>query len=159
MILMRQSRGARGFTLVEIVVVISLLVIVAAAVAPALMRAGREDDVTASANEIAGLIRTARTAGLTRGEGVTLTVVTASGRYVVEGEGDAHANAEPLAEGRLALAAGVTVSADRPTRTFAFDRTGAAAAESLVVHGSGGTMVVGVEGWTGEPYVRRIGVE
>ena len=141
----------KGFTLIEVVVVIVLLAVIGAVVTPTVLRPD-EGDLMASARRVMSVIRSARMAGLRQGAPVVLTVDAANGRYMTELERDG--TMEHLDGGQLHLSPNVTVLGDRQIVKFAFDGTGSAFAESLIVAGNGGAMLVGVEGWTGEPFLR-----
>ncbi len=65
-----QSRA--GFTLVELMVVVAVIAILAAMSTPTLTRSMRRADARNSANEMAQLLRTARTQAMSRGEIVLL---------------------------------------------------------------------------------------
>jgi type II secretion system protein H len=142
----------RGFTLVEVVIVLAILGIVAAVTTPSLIRLGRQDDLTGSANSIARVLRGARLAALERAVPVSTVIEPASRKYLVETESDG--GSEILAQGIVQLAPGMTLLSDRPRMRFRFAPLGSAVPDSVVVSGDGSSAVVGVDRWTGEVYVR-----
>lgn len=144
-----------GFTLVEVVVVLAILGIVAAITAPALLRLGRQDDLTDSANAVARVLRNARLAALERAISVSAAIEPGSQRYLVSAESDEAPVI--LAQGSLQLAPGMRLRSDRPHVRFAFDRLGSAEPDSVTVAGGDREAVVGVERWSGDVYVRAGG--
>jgi type II secretion system protein H len=145
----------RGFSLVEIVVVLAILGIAAAAVLPALRATTRAEGVAAAAADMARLLRAGRAAALARAVPVTVTFVPTSRRYLVEAERDD--TAATLAEGTLPVRTDLTVAAtDRPMRVT-FDPYGVAKPDSLTWTGPDGLAVVGVAPWSGDVYVRVVG--
>jgi general secretion pathway protein H len=146
----------RGFTLVEVLVVLAILGIAAAAVAPALARAARgSTPVERSTEEVLRVLRSARKEALQRGVAVTVWITPGSGRYrVVEAVSDGPAP-DPVAGGVLALVPDTRLLADPPGASFAFDPLGGGSGGPLTVQGSTGVRVVRVDRWTGEPHVVR----
>jgi prepilin-type N-terminal cleavage/methylation domain-containing protein len=137
----------RGYTLVEIVVVLAILAVVTGVVLPAMMR-GAPDGEQRAAEDLARILRMARRAALEGGAPVSVTVVPATRAYVVEtGAGD---TSTVLARGVLALPPGVRLASDRPAARFAFDRLGTARPDSVAVIGERGSNLVTVDRWTGE---------
>jgi type II secretion system protein H len=146
--------GARtsGFTLVEIMVVILLLGVVAAAVAPGLLGPTDRGDAQRSAEELLSMLRTARRTAVAEGLPVALTLDPATGRYwVTTDRGTGHD--QNLAEGELTLAAGVRLLARDPRPRFMFQPVGVASGDPVVVQGRDGQVVVAVDPWTGDARV------
>ena len=112
----------RGFTLVEMLVVLVLLGLAAALVAPAILPSHHTD-----ASELSGLLAASRDAALRRGEVLWLRVES-SGAWRIDG--DASSAEGAVATGQLATpvsGAGFTVMIS-PLGSCAFDvRSGAAA--------------------------------
>jgi prepilin-type N-terminal cleavage/methylation domain-containing protein len=136
---------ARGYTLVEIVVVLAILAVVTGVVLPAMVRAAPDGEARA-AEDLARILRMARRAALEGGAAVIVIVVPATRAYVVEaGPGDT-----VLARGVLALPLGVRLASDRPATRFVFDRLGTAGPDSVAVIGAHGSAMVKVDRWTGE---------
>lgn len=144
-----------GFTLVEVIIVLAILGIIGAVTAPSLARLGRQDELTTSAGEVVRVLRSARMAALERAIPVSAIIEPAGRKYLVKTESDD--GQLILAEGIMSLPPGVSLASDRPRVRFAFSRLGSANLDSLIVTGSGGAVVVGVERWSGEVYVRAGG--
>lgn len=120
-----EMRRHHGFTLIEVLVVLLLLGLAAALVAPIFLpRADAE-------HEIARLVRQTRDVAERRGETVHLTIAT-SGTWWMQGA--ASAAAGPLTGGRLEAFSGppgtLVVS---PIGTCAFDARSAAAAGAIAI--------------------------
>jgi prepilin-type N-terminal cleavage/methylation domain-containing protein len=141
----------RGYTLIEIVVVLSIVAVVTAMVMPS-MHAGAPSAVLRSADDVAGVLRAARRAALEEAVPVVVTLVPATSAY--RAEIDAGDTSTVLAQGVLALAPGVRLASDRPATRFVFDRLGGADPDSVAVTGDEGTAMVVVDRWTGEIDVR-----
>lgn len=135
----------RGFTLVEIVVVVALLAIVSGVVAPALISATREDDTTRGAAELRTLLERARLTAVERGVPVVATIAPAAGAYRIE----LAASDSLLEAGLLALPQTVRLYAAAPVLRIRFDPLGTADADSVTVNGTARSRVVCVDPWTG----------
>ncbi|HEX2205098.1 MAG TPA: GspH/FimT family pseudopilin [Longimicrobium sp.] len=138
----------RGFTLVEVLVVLVILAIAAGAVAPAILAPGDDDDVSAAVRETVKLLGSARREAARRGAEVTLSLDPGTGRYDVRAAGEG-ASPDSVAAGTLALPAGVTASAPVPRAEFRFDPEGGGWGVPLTLKGSR-VAVVEVDRWTGE---------
>jgi len=138
----------RGFTLLEVIVVLAILAITAGVVAPALFRATRQDDLTHATSEITTLLGRARLAAVERGTPVSVTLTPESGEYAVTIErGDTTALLE---EGTLDLDGGVRLVSTVRRPQFRFDPLGTAEGDSVSVLGPTGHRVVALDRWTGE---------
>ncbi|HEY0036026.1 MAG TPA: GspH/FimT family pseudopilin [Longimicrobium sp.] len=140
----------RGFTLVEVVVVLVVLGIAAAAVAPAFLARTPQDDAAAAAAEVIQVLATARRAAVERGEPVTVTLETRSGAYLVR---SGPAAADSVATGRVVIPAGVAL-VNVPGRAVSeFDPLGGARPATLRIVGTGTVMMIEVDRWTGDTRV------
>jgi len=143
----------RGFTLLEMIIVLVIIGIVGIAVVPSLVRAPAVDTAAAAA-PVVEMLRAAQHAAADSGRAVRVDVDPATGRYIARfrnTESDA-----PLATGTLALTSGARLTADSVRAIFLFDPTGAATGDSLLVEGSGRDIMVSVDRWTGDVYARAL---
>ncbi len=74
---------SRGFTLIEVVVVVLVLGIVAAVTVPAFQRLDGRDELATAADQVAGVLRSARLTSLERGAPVEVIVNPSQRRYWV----------------------------------------------------------------------------
>lgn len=138
----------RGFTIVEMVVVLVVLGITAAAVAPALLGSGREAGPHAVADELVAVLSTARRMAVERGEPVTLALGR-SGAYVAR----AGAASDSVGGGSLDLPPGVALAVDGGAARFVFLPLGTARGPAVRVNGAGTSLEVEVDRWTGDARV------
>src|SRR5437016_4603869 len=91
----------RGFTLIEILVVLFALVILAAAVVPSLRGAGSEGDLDDATARVIACARFARETAATRGVSVDLTADATTGmvRLVLEQDATTSGSSSPFASG------------------------------------------------------------
>jgi prepilin-type N-terminal cleavage/methylation domain-containing protein len=140
-----------GFTLAEVIVVLAILGITAAAVVPAFTRAIDDDPVTAAARAMEQVLDAARTTALTRSVGVRVTLVPETGRFWVYEED--RGAALPLDSGAVPLGPGVRLSSTTVRPTFWFSRIGVAEGDSLLVLGTSGARALVLDRWTGDARV------
>ena len=74
---------ARGYTLVELMVVVAIIGILAAISTPLMMRTSRRASAREAASAVAGILRAARSQAMSRGEAVLVTI-NLNGPNVVE---------------------------------------------------------------------------
>lgn len=138
----------RGFTLLEVIVVLAILALTAGVVAPAVFRATREDDLTRATGQVTTLLARARLTAVERGTPVSVTIAPESGEYAVMIErGDTSALLE---RGRLDWGGGARLVSTARRPRFRFDPLGTAEGDSLSVLGSTGHRIVALDRWTGE---------
>jgi len=142
-----------GFTLAEMIVVLAILGITAAAVVPAFTRAIDDDPVTAAARAMEQLLDAARTTALTRAVAVRVTIVPETGRYWVYEED--RGAVLPLDSGAAPLGPGVRLSSATVRPTFWFSRIGVVQGDSLLVLGTSGARALVLDRWTGGARVER----
>jgi len=135
---------SRGFTIVEILVVLAILGITAAAVVPALARATDEDDVTTTARAVERVLLAARTTALERAERVDVDLIVEPARYWVHTEDGAS-----LDSGSIVLAGSSRIQSPLPRPQFRFGPTGIVDGDSLWVLGTAGARVLVIDRWTG----------
>jgi general secretion pathway protein H len=149
-----RRRGRRGFTLVELIVVLIVIAIAGGVAVPELLRAM---DVGADDGEVApltALLRDARRTSIEHAVIVTLVLDPEGARYradsaSVYGSGLIH-------EGTIEMESGVAMQSDSLRLHFTFRPDGSAFSDTVVVAGRWGSSRVMVDRWTGairvEPY-------
>ena len=150
----RSVSEARGFTLIELVVVLLILGLTLAAVAPAF--AARRDQATdRAADAIAMLLKTARNTALETAVPTTVTIDPASARVWVR----ADAIKNPLDTSfTIAVPVGTEYSAASPRVRFIFDPRGGATVDTFMVLSARGRWAVTVDSWTGDVIVTSVAV-
>jgi prepilin-type N-terminal cleavage/methylation domain-containing protein len=139
-------RNRRGFTLLEMGIVLAIMAVSALLVAPALARMG-EGKPPAVGDDVVKLLGDARKIAIERNETVTLRLDPVSGRYRADTVGIAGAG--ELGEGAMSLGAQETLVTDQPRLVFVFHPTGSAFADSVLVRGAGAAALVYVDPWNG----------
>jgi len=135
---------SRGFTIVEILVVLAILGITAAAVVPALARATEEDDVTRTARDVERMLVAARDRALARAERVEVALIPEQGRYWIRGS-----DGQVLDSGVIAFAAASRVQSNAVRPRFQFNADGTVDADSLLVLGAAGARALVIDRWSG----------
>ncbi|MGH7544670.1 MAG: GspH/FimT family pseudopilin [Gemmatimonadota bacterium] len=144
---------SRGFTLVEVLVVLVILGIAAAVVVPALPRMAEEDPLARSAEEVTNLLRRSRRTALERGAPVALTVDADANRYWVEIY--EHGEWRRLVEDEVALSADASLTAEAGRAHFVFRPDGRAQGDPLGVrYGARGTQIA-LDPWLGDARAAR----
>ena len=134
----------RGVTLIELVVVITLMAIIAGVSAPALVSLDRKAEPS-GLDALVLLLRRSRATAIARATVVTVTIDPATARYWVD---------PPDTVAVLGLLAQSSLSAGSPRVHFRFTPDGQAVTdEPLFVQDRGSSAAVFIEPWTGE--VRR----
>jgi prepilin-type N-terminal cleavage/methylation domain-containing protein len=132
-----------GFTLIELMMVLVLLAITAAAAAPAFLGRHAMSPERRTATSLAvALVRT-RDAARERGASAVLVLAPSSGRYWIVAGDSSETGVLPLDDGvRITNAASERMACR-------FDAAGAATACMITVHGAR-DISVRVDGWSGE---------
>jgi prepilin-type N-terminal cleavage/methylation domain-containing protein len=136
----------RGFTLWELTMVLIVMAVAATLAVPAFSRLGTEQP-SKGADQVLGLLRDARKAAFDFNATVTLRLDPKTRKYqmdtsTVVGKGT-------LAIGILEVGATETLVSDLPRLVYVFRPSGAAYADTLIVHGAETPLVVRVDPWTG----------
>ena len=150
-----KRRGARrGFTLVEVIVVLIVVAIVGAIAVPELLRAmevGADDGEVAP---LTALFREARRVSADRAVVVRVVLDPEGARYRADTSGVWGAGL--LHEGEIELEPGVQMQSDSARLNFTFRPDGRVFADTVIVSGRWGSSMVTVDRWTGairvDPY-------
>ena len=133
----------RGFTLLELLVVLVLLAITAAAAVPAFLGESRATPEQRTATALAGVLSQARTAARESGATATLVLSPSDGRFWLT-------TRDSTATGVLPLAGGVSITSETADRLECrFSPTGTATPITVTVHGAH-DVAVRVHGWSGD---------
>ena len=140
-------RGARGFSLVEIMIVIAILGLSAVVVAPAMRDWGVTSDLDSARKEVLRVLMASRQEALKLGRPVLVAIEPASARLRVWVEVESE---ETLLLDRildLPMEAHLESAVDTPR--FRFTPLGPAEADPLTIVSPDGTAKVTVDPWTG----------
>lgn len=143
------SRSTRGFTLIEVVVVLVLLGIVAGVTVPAFRNTALGGPRAAVTGEVLRLLEGARSTALDRAAVTRLMLDPRTGNYQIEG--DSVGYRVSIREGRLSLPAGVRLEGGAGWLVARFTPTGTAVTDTIAVTGPDGTTRISVDRWTGVP--------
>jgi type II secretion system protein H len=137
----------KGFTLIELIVVLFILGLVAGAVAPAFLAGQRQGQETEAADRVEALLRRARKLSLERGAAVSLSLNVSSGAYIIRLE---NAGTKLVEEsGTLSLPAGATLSAPQQIVEGRFWPDGSADLPTLTAIQNGRARVISTDRWSG----------
>lgn len=147
----RSNRPRRGFTLVELMVVMVLIAIVGAVVVPAFLKSAVVDPLNQATMPLVQLLKFGKQAAAKTGTMVRVVIDPATAGYVVT---SAQIDTV-LAAGYLELPVSTRIIADSLRANFLFDPTGIMIGDSLLVSSNAGMAVVRVNRWTGAVHVTR----
>jgi type IV fimbrial biogenesis protein FimT len=143
----RRTRiGRRGFTLLEMIVVLAIMGVAAGLVAPALVSFGAQQPA-GSADALLALLRDARLFAIQHNDLVTLRLDPTTLEYEADTSGVFGTGV--LAMGKLDLGGALSLSTDQPRLRYVFQPTGAAFADTVLIHGGDRAQWVGVDSWSG----------
>ena len=148
----------RGFTLIEMVMVLLVLAAMAAVTVPSLLEAPRVDDMTTATRRIEALFRLARDSAARGGQRINVVIDSATSRVWLDAPDTFAPTADNVTGAEdgedLRLPNGVKLELTETRATFSFAPSGAAFADSLLLVSSLGTRVITIQPWTGDVVVR-----
>lgn len=166
------NAGRGGFTLLEVLIVMTILVVVAALTVPALLEKRDDDDLAVATRRVEALFRMARDSALRMAVPVTVVMDSVSGLVwfdmevpeglAVPGDGTAAlaggigvagwtaGGQESTPGSSLELPASVRIQAPRARTRFTFLPSGAAFADTLLLQAGNAVRIVTVNPWTGD---------
>jgi prepilin-type N-terminal cleavage/methylation domain-containing protein len=144
-------RKRRGFTLWEMATVLLIVAISATLAAPAFVRLGQDKTAT-SADMLMKLLHDTRAFAISRAIQTTLLLDPKTGHYRVDTTSSAGSG--HVVEDTLHFGATEALDTDLPRLRYVFRPTGAAFADSVLVHGMDSTRMVFVDGWSGVAYAK-----
>jgi prepilin-type N-terminal cleavage/methylation domain-containing protein len=143
------KRLRRGFTLLEMGIVLAIMAVSAMLVAPALARMGQGRPPQVG-EDVVRLLNDARKIAIERNETVTLRLDPVSGRYRADTVGVSGSG--ELGEGAMTFGAQETLVTDQPRLVYVFHPTGSTFADTVLVRGAGASARVWVDRWNGVAY-------
>ena len=141
----------RGFTLIEMIVVLLVIAVTAGLTAPAMMRMAGVTTDDGETAPLAALLRSARRQALEGGTVVALIVDPKDARYRADTTGPRGSGL--LSEGELTLDPGVTLESDSLRVRFTFRPDGSVFGDTLTVHGRWASSRISIDRWTGSIHV------
>lgn len=113
--------GQRGFTIIEIVIVLLIIAVIAAFVVPAILNYLKRYNLTAASRNVATTLQRARYLATSNNRRAGISITTL--QHVDIEEYDPEGKLEPQIKGAINLPAGVVIADDVP-RQIAFDGRG-----------------------------------
>lgn len=141
----------RGFTLWEIATVMLIVAIAATLSAPAFVRLGQEKTLT-SADLLMKLLHDTRAVAIQHAVETTLVIDPKSGHFRVDTMSTSGTGR--VAEDTLRLGATESLETELPRLRYIFRASGAAFADSAIVHCTDSTRLVMVDSWSGVAYAK-----
>ena len=138
----------RGFTLIEMVLVLIIIGVVFAMVVPNIASIGRDPEEGKPWKEIADLLRSSRQMALENAVTVRLVMDPINGYFRVDSSGARGAGL--VEEGQLDIGLNLSIYADSSRAKFAFRPDGSAFSDSLIIRSSGFETKLFVDPFSGE---------
>jgi prepilin-type N-terminal cleavage/methylation domain-containing protein len=138
----------RGFTLIEMVLVLIIIGVVFAMVVPAIGSIGRDPEEGKPWKEIADLLRSSRQLALENAVTVKLVMDPLNGYFRIDSNGARGAGL--VEEGQLDVGLNMSIYADSSRARFAFRPDGSAFSDSLIIRSSGFETKLHVDPFSGQ---------
>jgi Tfp pilus assembly protein FimT len=127
-------------------IVMAIVAVAAGLAAPALVSFGK-DQPPGAADKLVSLLRTARQTAISTNTMVTLRVDPVNFNFEIDTSSTGGGG--EFASGKVELDASQTLETDVPRLQYIFTPTGAAFADTVVIHGGDRPLWVGVDAWSG----------
>lgn len=142
----------RGFTLVEISIVLVITAIASGLVIPALVDLGRTPQ-RRTAESLMSLLNASRKLAIEHNVTVTVVLDPKSGDYRVDSTG--YYGAGLVVQSQIDLLGMESMATDAPRLNYAFQPTGAALGDTVRIRGSDSSVVVSVDPWSGVAFAAK----
>lgn len=143
-----RARSRRGFTLVEMAIVMAVMAIASGLVVPALVDLGRTPQ-RRTADALLSLLNATRRLAIDNNVSVTLVLDPKSGDYRVDSTG--FYGSGLVEQSQIDLLGMEAMVTELPRLTFWFQPTGAALGDTVRIRGADSSVVVSVDPWSGVP--------
>jgi prepilin-type N-terminal cleavage/methylation domain-containing protein len=142
-------RSRRGFTLVEMAIVMAIMAIASGLVVPALVDLGRTPQ-RRTAESLLSLLNAARKIAIDHNVTVTMVMDPKSGNYRIDSTG--YFGAGMVTQSQIDLLGMESMATDAPRLNYVFRPTGAALGDTVRIRGADSSVVVMIDPWSGVAY-------
>jgi prepilin-type N-terminal cleavage/methylation domain-containing protein len=139
----------RGFTLVEMAIVLAIMLIAGGLVVPALVDLGRTPQ-RRTADSLLSLLNASRKLAIAHNVTVTIALDPKSGNYRVDSTG--YYGAGLVVQSQIDLLGMESMATDAPRLNYMFKPTGAAMGDTVRIRGADSSVVVSIDPWSGVAY-------
>ena len=139
----------RGFTLVEMAIVLTIMLIAGGLVVPALVDLGRTPQ-RRTADSLLTLLNASRKLAIQHNVTVTVVLDPKSGDYRVDSTG--YFGSGLVIQSQIDLLGMESMATEAPRLNYTFKPTGAAMGDTVRIRGADSTVVVSVDPWSGVAY-------
>jgi prepilin-type N-terminal cleavage/methylation domain-containing protein len=143
------TRSRRGFTLVEMAIVLAIMLIAGGLVVPALVDLGRTPQ-RRTADALLSLLNASRKLAIAHNVTVTVALDPKSGDYRIDSTG--YYGAGLVVQSQIDLLGMESMATDAPRLNYTFKPTGAAMGDTVRIRGADSSVVIGVDPWSGVAY-------
>lgn len=143
------TNARRGFTLVEMAIVLAIMLIAGGLVVPALVDLGRTPQ-RRTADSLLSLLNASRKLAIAHNVTVTIALDPKSGNYRVDSTG--YYGAGLVMQSQIDLLGMESMATDAPRLNYVFKPTGAAMGDTVRIRGADSSVVVSIDPWSGVAY-------